>query len=185
MYKSKFLSNSVKKHSGIKRSIVMLVSLMLVVATCVGVTVAYLSSETTNIVNTFVPGNVPLTINETFDDTLKKNVTVTNTGNVSAFVRAAIIVTWQDSEGNVAPTAPVDGKDYEMTLGSDWTPKDGFYYYKEAVAAKATTTALIEEAYQAKEYSGYQLHIEIVTQTIQSSPADVVQNVWGYVPGSN
>ena len=49
-------------------------------------------------------------------DTEKKNVTVTNTGNVDAFIRAAIIVTWKDSAGNIAATVPVEGYDYNLKL---------------------------------------------------------------------
>lgn len=184
MYKGTHRRKSGGKGTAVVRSMVMLVSLTLIIMTCVGVTIAYLSTKTENVVNTFEPGEVPPTINETFTGTLKEDVTVTNNGNVSAFIRAAIIVTWQDSEGNVAAVPPVENEDYEISFGSDWTKqeKSDFYYYKAAVAAGGTTTELIEKAYQLKEYSGYQLHIEIVTQTIQSNPASVAEEAWGYVP---
>lgn len=151
----------------------LLVCLCLTAALGIGSTLAYLTSTPEPVVNTFKAGNVPPTIQETepkeSNGYVKSNVRVTNNGNVPAYIRAAIIVTWQ-KDGKIAPTAPVKGTDYTMTIGSGWTTEiDGYYYYNSAVAAKGQTTDLITEAMQIKAHEdGYQLVIDIVAQTIQA-----------------
>lgn len=46
---------------------------------------------------------------------------VKNTGNTDAFIRAQIVVTWKDANGNVSATKPVEDTDYTMTLNTtDW-----------------------------------------------------------------
>ena len=56
-----------KKSGGPRRPLLLLVSLVLLLALAVGGTVAWLNTSTTPVENTMIPGNVPITINETFD----------------------------------------------------------------------------------------------------------------------
>lgn len=177
MYNGKRVNK--KTVAGAKRKAALLVSLVLLFTMTIGASVAFLIDATQEEKNVFTPAEVPPTIVETWPDDhlVKQNVKVTNTGNISAYIRAAIVVTWQDSQGNVAPVAPVLGTDYTMTLAEgNWSAKqdDGYYYYKGAVAANDpdsdtdTTGVLIKEAKQLVDNGEYTLVIEILAQTIQA-----------------
>ena len=158
----------------------LLAAVLILSAATVGVW-AYLKLATPPVTNTFTPAaSVAPVINETFDGNTKSNVTISvgETG-YSVYVRAAIIVTWQDADGNVYFTQPVEGTDYTITYGSDWKKgTDGYWYYNKIVESvnplvtgSGTTTALIETCTAIKEapVSGYTLNVKIVAQTIQSA----------------
>jgi len=169
-----------------RKAIVMMVSLALVLVMAIGGTLAYLIDSDNSVVNKFLPSDVPNEITEDFDGTVKKDVAVTNNGNVSAFVRAKIVVTWQDASGNVGPTLPVLGTDYSMDIPANtgWVKQGDYYYYTQPVAAKATTGVLIAEAKQLAANEGYQLSIDILTQSVQSEGVDdkgnkPVELAWG------
>ena len=185
MYQGKRTSS--KSNSRIKRKLAVMVSILLLLSAGFGATIAWLVDNTDDVQNVFTPAEVPPTIAEDFDGEVKQDVNVENTGNVSAYIRAAIVVTWQDADGNVAPETPVPGKDYSISLAEgNWSAKqdDGYYYYKNAVKAGKTTSALIEEAKQIAEYGDYKLVIEILAQTIQADGVDSngktpVELAWG------
>ena len=46
--------------------------------------------------------------------TEKKNVTVTNNNEFSVRVRAIIVASWQDANGNTLAVTPVEGTDYSI-----------------------------------------------------------------------
>ena len=67
-------------------------------------------------------------------------VNVGDTQGYSVYVRAAIVVTWKDSSGNVLGTVPgyqLTGKNAKWRLGGD-----GYYYYTDPVASQGKTEAL-------------------------------------------
>lgn len=138
MYKGSHVSPR-KKSGGPRRPLLLLVALVLLLALAVGGTVAWLNSSSGPVENTMIPGKVPITINETFDGTTKSGVSVTNTGNIDAYIRVAIVANAVDDNGNIiagtAPTFTVDEKKWQKL-------DDGYYYYKGAVAPKGTTAAL-------------------------------------------
>lgn len=171
---------------GFGRQVLLLAALAVIAMGVVGGTVAYLVTDTAPVVNTFTPGEVSCEIKETFNGTTKENVTVTNTGNTDAYIRAAIIVTWKDAEGNIAATVPVKDDDYKISLNStEWTEHGGYYYYKSSVAPEGTTVNLINSCEVLKSNDGYTLSVEILADAIQSSPVEAVREAWGYVPSSS
>lgn len=110
----------------------------------------------------------------------------------AVYVRAAIVVTWQDTTGNVLGQAPVQGTDYTMELNSDWFEQNGFYYYSKpvskSVGTDAVTSVLIDSCSETgtAPADGYTLHVEVVAQTIQAlgttdgdSPIPAVTAAWG------
>lgn len=176
------------------KSIALLVSLVLLVTALVGGTVAWLTTNTEQVENTFTPSHVTCAVVETFTagGTVKENVTIANTGDTDAYIRATYIVTWQDEQGNVYGTAPVAGQDYRVTLNLDsnttptgWKPgADGYYYYCSVVHPGETgnqTDVLIRECQvlKAAPAEGYTLHVEILAQAIQSSPITAGNQAWG------
>lgn len=189
MYNGKRVKSGSTKH--FRRSLALAASLVLLMSLGIGATLAWLTDTTKDVENVFTPAAVPPEIEETKpedNDNVKENVKVKNQGNVSAYIRAAIVVTWQDDNGNVAPELPVLNTDYTMTLatGTNWSQKqaDGYYYYLEPVAAQGTTDVLIDEAEPIAPNGDYHLVVEILTQTIQSEGVDSKGNkpielAWG------
>ena len=127
------MTNQNKKHRRLKKPvklILILSSLLLTVCLSIGTTYAYLLSRSETVTNTFTPGTAGNTIEETFNNDEKKDVKVTNTGNINAFIRATIVITWQNKEGVVYPVLPVKDIDYYITLNPEngWLEDNGIYY---------------------------------------------------------
>lgn len=161
-----------------KKSLLLVAGIVLMLTIAIGGTIAYIVTNTTPVVNTFTPGEVPITIQETFDGTTKSDVYVTNNGNVSAYIRAKIIVTWKDKDGNVSAIKPVLGTDYSMSTGGGWTGEsDGFYYYSVFVGAGKSTGYLINSCTRiGTPPEGYDLSVEIIAESIQAEGMDGVSN---------
>ena len=173
---------------------------------------AYLHMRTSPADNAFqAASNVKPAISEVTvpDDgspiTEKKDVTV-NVGDTSVaiggtpdagysvYVRAAVIVTWQDAAGNVYFQSPTAGTDYLITYNEgsstdQWTKgSDGYWYYNSAVNSGQSTAKLIDSctAQKAAPKSGYTLNVTIAAQTIQSAgttdTGDTLarQDAWSY-----
>ena len=163
------------------KTVVLLIAIAVLLTVTVGGTVAYLAASTQPVVNVFTPGSVGGEIEETLEGQVKKNVTVRNTGNVDAYIRAKIVVTWQNEDGDVYPVMPVAGTDYTITYGGEWTEVGGFWYYtgddNGKVGAGDSTSVLINECKPLKDCpdTNYTLHVEILAQAIQADgwPEDV------------
>jgi len=170
----------------------MLVSLLLVCVVGLSGTIAFLSTSSETVTNTFVPGETEVEIEEEFDGEVKENVKVENHSNIEAYVRAKIIVNWVDAAGNVSGTEPEEGpdKDYEMTLilNNGWFDGgDGYYYYSEKLAefdgveqsGEDITSELIERCEPKRANGEYVLQVEILAESIQAIPDDAVEDAWG------
>lgn len=153
---------------------------------------AYLKLSTQKADNSFTSAQSvnPQIKEEAFDGKVKKNVTV-NVGETgySVYVRAAVVVTWQDEAGNVYITPPVAGTDYSISYGTDnWTQeeRDGYWYYKSAVESGGETAPLITECrpLKAAPIEGYTLNVKVIAQTIQcagftdADGSSAIQNAW-------
>lgn len=157
-----------------KKGILLLTAAVLILVCGVGGTLAYLITQTAPVTNTFTPAHVTSEVNEPgWEDgnTVKSNVSITNTGNVSAYIRAAIVITWKDKDGyTTMPTVPVLGQDYELEINAnDWSQSDGYYYYKDKVAAGGSTTNLIIKCESKGTYTdGRSLCVEVIGSAIQA-----------------
>ena len=166
-----------------KKSLALVVSLVLVLTVTVGTTLAYLFTQTGDVTNTFQPSAVTTDVIESFSGSgAKTNVKIKNTGNTDAWIRATYIVTWQDSEGNVYGQQPQPGTDYEIKLGSgNWIEdvSTRYYYWYQPVVPGNETGVLIESIQPKGEApAGYSLCVEIIGSGIQSKPASVFGKVW-------
>lgn len=180
-----------------KRAVLTLVLALAVVGVAVGGVVAWLTASN-QVANQFEVGTVTPTVNEEFDRENKKDVNVTNSGNVPIYVRAQIHIYWQDANGNQLwdepkpepdelPTGIIDG-DYRLTMGTStgearWVQgSDGYYYWTMPLDASATTVDLIEKLERINEglhNDGRKLVCDIAVQGIQADPADAVTEAWG------
>lgn len=193
MYRKKHLAASENRPLPKKKVSLLLVSLVLIAAIAVGSTVAFIATSTEPITNIFNPANVTIDIDEKYENGVKTDVKVKNTGNTDAFIRAQIVVTWKDKDGNVSATKPVRGTDYTMTLNeADWFQgTDGFYYCKTSVAPDASnnlTPVLIKECKKVDGVTppeGYDLSVEIIASGIQSTPDSAVKEAWGMTVDAN
>ena len=82
------------------RAYVLLLALALLTGLSVRASVAYLADRTAEKKNEFTYGRVTSSVNETFEeefgDPVKRNVSLRNTGNTPAYLRALLVVTWKD-----------------------------------------------------------------------------------------
>ena len=69
----------------------LVLSFLLLTAVSAGGTIAYISTKTDAITNTFDPSHVSCEATETFDGTVKSNVNVTNTGDIDAWLRVKLV----------------------------------------------------------------------------------------------
>ena len=171
-------------HGGAKRSIVLVVSVLVLLLAVAGGTLAWLTANTGPVVNTFTPAHVTCQVDETFDGTTKSDVKVKNAGDIPAYIRAYIVVTWKDAAGNVYGQKPVANADYtmEMAQNTGWvTGSDGYYYYTDAVDSKGKTGVLIKSCPEitGKAPVGCNLSVEIMAEAIQSVPEEAVEDAWG------
>ena len=126
-----------RRAGGSKKPLTLFVALVLLLTLAVGGSLAWLVSND-DVTNSMEPGKVPITINETVNGTTKTSVTVTNNGNIQAFIRVAIIANAVDKNGDIivgtAPTYTVDS--------SKWTQIGDYYYYNGIVEPNGTTAPL-------------------------------------------
>lgn len=172
-----------RRRANRKKASFLLTSLILLLTLFIGGTTAFLIAKEDPVTNTFKPSRVASSvIEDPFYGTTKTNVKIENSGDTTSYIRAAIVVTWQDANGNVYPATPQSGSDYTMDMGSsNWSlHADGFYYYKYPVEPGQKTDNLIDSCeYLANAPAGYGLNVEILGSAIQSVPTSVVSSNWG------
>lgn len=173
-----------------KKQLSLVVSILLVLTVVIGGTLAYLVTHTGSVKNSFTPAEVTCSVNETFKNNVKSEVSIENTGDTNAYIRAAIIVTWQDEKGNIA-AQPVKDTDYSITLkykgngddnNSNWLRgSDEYYYYSQPVVVDTCTDILIGKCELVDGVTapdGYHLCVEIIADAVQSEPAQAVIDAW-------
>lgn len=194
-----------RSKKNVKKWNTLLVSLLLLVCVTVGGSVAYLVHTADPISNVFTPSRVTTDVVETLDTEKKekREVAIKNTGDTEAYIRSAVVITWQDKDGNVYGQMPKAcmvstcdhascGADYAIkyilvTSGEGWIKSsDGFYYWTKPVLSQVedsencTTGTLITTCKPLKDApaDGYYLNVEIIGSGIQSKPTSVVTSNW-------
>ena len=173
-----------RRRSNRKKASFLLTSLILLLTLFIGGTTAFLIAKEDPVTNTFTPSRVASTvIEDTFNGTTKTNVKVRNSGDTTSYIRAAIVVTWQDAAGNVYPGTPVAGTHYTMNLNlskNGWIQIGDFYYYAKPVEPGQATDVLISSCspVAGQTPAGYGLNVEILGSAIQSVPTSVVTSNW-------
>ena len=166
----------VEKKARAPKRFALLLALVLILVGTVGGTVAFLATHTDPVVNTFTPGKVTCQVEETVEGGVKSSVQVKNTGNVPAYIRVAVVANTVDAQGNITGAYDVSDK----LCGDNWTKNGDYYYYNTAVDPNGLTGELLKNSI---ELEGIQ--VTILASAIQSTPAEAVQEAWGYVPSAN
>ena len=80
-----------RKSTTSRKVIVLAIAAVLLLSATVTGTLMYLVSKTTAVTNTFEPAIVTCEVQENFDGTVKKDVTVKNTSNIDAYLRVKLV----------------------------------------------------------------------------------------------
>ena len=163
-----------------KRNLIIILSILLLIT--VSTTIAFLSKKN-NINNDFIVGTVSTQVDETFENNIKEDVSIKNTGNVDSYIRAFILISYKDEDGVILTDTPILNTDYSMTISNStnwiYSNTDGFYYYKLPVEPNNNTDILIDECRELQSHNGKILNVDIITESIQATPADAVEEAWG------
>lgn len=157
----------------------LVLSFLLLTAVSAGGTIAYISTKTDAVTNTFDPSHVSCEATETFDGTVKSNVNVTNTGDIDAWLRVKL-VTYRvnEEEQHIGGIAKIP----DFTPGEGWVFHDGCYYYTlpvkpgEQPAADLINSIPLQESYS--DADGGKQVIEVMAEAVQSKPAQAVGEAW-------
>lgn len=180
MYQDAHNEKSGRHGIRMNRTAVLLIAIILLISTAVGSTVAFLATKTEPVENSFEYANVSCEVMQGRDTDDSSIVKVKNTGTVSAYIRAAVVVNWMDTDGNIAASVP-EGYSYDLTCSSgSWVQgKDGFFYYPLPVAPGASTEGnLLTCTVTCPKDPGYTLSVEVLAEAIQSTPANAVIEAW-------
>lgn len=177
-YEARHLQRRHKRRS--KKTGMLFLSLLLVIGMVVGGTVAWLSTKSAPITNTFLPSKVACEVTESFNGTVKSNVNVKNTGDIDAFIRVKLVsYRTNDAGDHIGGTAELP----EFKLGDNWVWYDGYYYYTLPVAAGGTpNTNLTDSMTLTGSYNdtdGGKQAIDVMAEAIQSVPENAVKAAWG------
>ena len=115
--------------------------------------------------------NLGIEVTDDIVSSVKKNLTIQNTGNVPEYIRAVIVANWYDDSGNiVSGWQPSEGT-FTGLCGSGWVKEsDGFYYYTSAVDPGQATGSKLFETYTpaAAPVTGAHLEMRIITQAVKA-----------------
>lgn len=175
-------------HSGAKRSLVLVVSVLVLLLAVAGGTLAWLTAQD-SVANTFTPAHVSCSVMENFDGTTKSNVNVENTGDIPAYIRVRLVTYRVNEQGqHIGGTATIP----TFTPGEGWVKYGEYYYYTKPVAPKDPVASdknspeapLISETgielvNSYNDADGGKQVVEIMAEAIQSVPEAAVKDAWG------
>lgn len=165
------------------KTVAWIAAVIVTLTVAVSATVAYLNDKTDALENVFDPVFVSCEVQGDLNSDVKADISVKNTGDISAYVRAFLLVSWvSNSDGSTYAGVPKENVDYKLTVGSEkWElGSDGFYYYEHWVYQSGSTEALIGELKAVSEApDGYSLTVQVFTSAIQAEPIRAVEETWG------
>ena len=163
-----------------RKPTVLLASLVLLCTLAVGTTVAYIVDATSQVVNTFQPVTTSVDVTESFDHREKKEIKITNGGDIDVYIRATLAMYWTDSNGVIVK--PTNCSYSGFTLNTGWIQVGDIFYYSSPVAPN-TTVELLKPgtsitATISPEQADYRFVVEVMTEAIQADPTDAVEDAW-------
>lgn len=170
-----------KPHKGRGRLAMMVLSVVLLLGVAIGGTIAWLSTKTTSVTNTFTPAKVTCDVTENFDENtgVKTNVNVTNTGNIAVYIRVKLVTYRTNDAGqHIGGTATLP----EFTPSENWVKHGEYYYYTLPVApgkepaANLANRMTLEKSY--KDADGGKQALDVMAEAIQSEPEKAVGEAW-------
>lgn len=140
-----------RKYPSPRKPGALLLTLVLLALALTGATLAYLITHTDPVPNRFTPAHVSCNVTEDFDGTTKKNVNVTNTGDIDAYLRVKLVTYRVNDDGqHIGGTAAIPA----FTPGDGWVKYGDYYYYTYPVApGQQPETPLIDSLTLTGSYS--------------------------------
>lgn len=134
--------------------------------------------------------DVKVEIEEDFEPEtpVKSNVQIQNTGMSTAYIRAAIVGYWENSDGKVIKEWSIDDEDSgEWVKDSEWDTHwtkhtDGFYYHKTPVPAGAYTQVPLFDKYELTNIGPEKDAKLTVNIVVQAVAVDLVTTAWPDAP---
>lgn len=152
-----------------KMAITFIAAAALIMACVAGGALAFLVGSTDPVTNTFVAGEVECSVNQTAN-----SATVTNTGNVRAYIRATVVGNTLNDAGQVTGNWTDETKNSYLLNTTDWTKgEDGYYYYNGIVDPEDETENLFKSNAPA---SLNHLLITVLAEAIQADGMPGVSN---------
>lgn len=172
------MKNHNRKSRRIKSStktLVLLLSVVLIMGAVIGGSLAYLQTNSTSITNSFTPGHVGCEV--TSNDGKTFTVAPDDDTNTPVKLRAAIVANWVLKENK--DTAYWQAPTIVSVTGSNWSKNetDGFYYYKPVVNVGAEVASFTVETSGNAPSDAYELQIQVLGEAIQAKP-DEAPAVW-------
>lgn len=171
-----------KPHKGRGRLAMMVLSIVLLLGVAIGGTIAWLSTKTTPVTNTFTPAEVNCKVEENFNENtgVKTNVNVTNTGNIAVYIRVKLVTyRTNDAVQHIGGTAKLP----KFNLGENWVEKNGYYYYTLPVAPDEKPAANLADSMTLtgsyEDADGGKQALDVMAEAIQSEPEKAVGEAWG------
>lgn len=171
-----------KPHKGRGRLAMMVLSVVLLLGVAIGGTIAWLSTKTTPVTNTFTPAEVNCKVEENFNENtgVKTNVNVKNTGNIAVYIRVKLVTYRTNDAGqHIGGTAKLP----EFTPGKNWVKHGEYYYYTlpvapdEKPAANLADSMTLTDSYE--DADGGKQALDVMAEAIQSEPEKAVGEAWG------
>ena len=164
MNQGNHLNENSKPRVRTNKAAVLIIAVLLLLGAAVGSTVAFLTTKTKPVENSFEYAKVSCEVTGSQE--------IINTGTTDAYIRASV------------PT----GYRYSLTENPDnvWVKgNDGYFYYRTPVApGNSTGESLLSctPYYPEGVDPQYILSVEILATAVQSTPASAVQEAWGVMP---
>lgn len=173
-------SSHAANNGGAKKLSAAAIAIILVVVMAIGGTVALLMDSTDSVTNKFAPASSGITIEEKFKENCKTEIAVKNTGDTGTYIRVSLVANYYEN-GNITGGAAVP----DFTLNSEkwFLGNDGYYYYKQPVAAGDVTDNLLASG--SKMQLEDNMQVTVLAQSIQASPTSVVHDKWGVTVNSD
>jgi len=167
-------------HSKIwSKPVILLISLLLILGVTISGTIAFIVATDDPAKSEFAPGEVRCYLEESTG-----NYTIINLGSTEVYVRVAVVANWLKN-GHIYGLTPITPNDYQVLFNAaDWTYWNGYYYYNYPLAPNGWTTPLTPLQLTAAP-EGCRFSAEILSESIQSQPAQAAAQVWGYIPLGN
>lgn len=121
-----------------------------------------------------------ITIEDEVDGDVKKNVVITNTGNIPEYIRVAIIGNWFNADGQVVASWDETQGTFTGLDDGNWTKDGDYHYYTEPVAPGEATPEALFTTYTPPTAPVVGAHFEMLL-VVQSVIADktVAASAWG------
>lgn len=179
MNQGNHLNENSKPRVRTNKAAVLIIAVLLLLGAAVGSTVAFLTTKTKPVENSFEYAKVSCEVTGSQE--------IINTGTTDAYIRATYVVNWLNKDGTIAASVPT-GYRYSLTENPDnvWVKgNDGYFYYRTPVApGNSTGESLLSctPYYPEGADPQYILSVEILATAVQSTPVQAVQDAWGVMP---